>query len=81
MALAGVMCGADGLILEMHETPEKAFSDGQQTLDFNEFEQMIAKARRAFELHKNFWLPPMYIQKLSYFYTSWNSKYTRSFNI
>ncbi|HIA35741.1 MAG TPA: 3-deoxy-7-phosphoheptulonate synthase [Flavobacteriales bacterium] len=54
MALAGIMCGADGLILEMHETPEKAFSDGQQTLDFNEFEQMISKVRKAFELHKNF---------------------------
>ncbi len=54
MALAGIMCGADGLILEMHETPEKAFSDGQQTLDFNEFEQMISKARKAYELHKNF---------------------------
>lgn len=54
MALAGIMCGADGLILEMHETPEKAFSDGQQTLDFAEFEQMIAKARKAFDLHKNF---------------------------
>lgn len=54
MALAGIMCGADGLILEMHETPEKAFSDGQQTLDFNEFEQMISKVRKAFELHNNF---------------------------
>jgi len=35
MALAGIMCGADGLILEMHKTPEKAFSDGQQTLNFD----------------------------------------------
>ena len=53
MALAAIMCGADGLILEMHETPEKAFSDGQQTLDFNEFEQMISKVRKTFDLHKN----------------------------
>ena len=34
MALAGVMAGADGIIVEIHEYPEKAFSDGQQTLNY-----------------------------------------------
>jgi len=53
MALAGIMCGADGLILEMHKTPEKAFSDGQQTLNFDEFEQIIIKARKTFEMLKS----------------------------
>lgn len=36
MALAGVIAGADAVIVEVHETPEKAASDGQQTLDFKE---------------------------------------------
>ena len=50
MALAGVMSGADGIIVEVHETPEKAFSDGQQTLSFSESSKMIAKIRKVFEL-------------------------------
>ena len=32
VALASVMAGADGVIMEVHEVPQKAFSDGQQTL-------------------------------------------------
>lgn len=36
VALAGIMAGADGLIVEVHHEPEKAFSDGQQTLNYQE---------------------------------------------
>jgi len=36
MAMAGIMAGADGVIIEAHETPEVAFSDGQQTLSHTE---------------------------------------------
>jgi 3-deoxy-7-phosphoheptulonate synthase len=36
MALAAVMAGADGLLVEIHEKPEEAASDGQQTLSFEE---------------------------------------------
>ncbi len=32
VALASIMAGADAVIMEVHETPHKAFSDGQQTL-------------------------------------------------
>jgi len=32
VALASIMAGADAVIMEVHETPQKAFSDGQQTL-------------------------------------------------
>jgi 3-deoxy-7-phosphoheptulonate synthase len=52
MALAGIMAGADGIIVEVHQTPEQALSDGQQTLDFAESGQLIEKARRVFELRK-----------------------------
>ena len=34
MAAAAVAAGADGLILEVHPDPEKALSDGYQSLDF-----------------------------------------------
>jgi 3-deoxy-7-phosphoheptulonate synthase len=53
MALAGVMSGADGIIVEVHETPEKAISDGQQTLSFGESARMIAKIRKTFELRES----------------------------
>ncbi|MCB9360850.1 MAG: 3-deoxy-7-phosphoheptulonate synthase [Flavobacteriales bacterium] len=45
MALAGVVAGADGVIVEVHEQPEKAFSDGQQTLYYEQAEDLYRKAR------------------------------------
>ncbi|MEM6268164.1 MAG: 3-deoxy-7-phosphoheptulonate synthase [Bacteroidota bacterium] len=48
MALAGVMAGADGLIVEVHACPEKAFSDGQQTLNFREAGALYRKVRRVY---------------------------------
>lgn len=45
MALAATVAGADGLLLEIHEQPEIAFSDGQQTLDYREFEQLLEKLK------------------------------------
>lgn len=54
MALASVMAGADGVIFEVHEKPEEAFSDKQQTLNFNESANLIQKLRSTFELKKGF---------------------------
>ncbi len=54
IALASVIAGADGIIYETHEKPEEAFSDGQQTLDFQESEVMIKKLRKVFELRESF---------------------------
>ncbi|MCB0563148.1 MAG: 3-deoxy-7-phosphoheptulonate synthase [Phaeodactylibacter sp.] len=54
VALASVMAGADGVILEVHEQPEKAFSDGQQTLSFPEAERLYKRLRQAFELREMF---------------------------
>jgi len=53
MALAGVMSGADGIIVEVHETPEKAISDGQQTLNFGESTKLIDKIRKTFQLRES----------------------------
>jgi 3-deoxy-7-phosphoheptulonate synthase len=45
MAVASVAAGADGLILEIHPDPEKALSDGYQSLNFAQFLDTIARCR------------------------------------
>ncbi len=41
MSLAALACGADGLIIEVHPSPDNALSDGHQSLDFKEFEDLM----------------------------------------
>jgi len=43
VALAATMAGADGVIVEVHSIPEKAFSDGQQTLDYQQASTLFDK--------------------------------------
>jgi 3-deoxy-7-phosphoheptulonate synthase len=50
LALATVAAGADGAIIEIHQTPEKAASDGQQTLNFAETKMLIDKIRAMQEI-------------------------------
>ena len=45
MARAAVAAGADGLLLEVHNDPEHALSDGAQSLHFEQFEQLMAELR------------------------------------
>ncbi len=52
VALASIMAGADGVIFESHQTPEKAFSDGQQTLNNNEATRLIQKMRKTYALRE-----------------------------
>ena len=54
IALASIMAGADGVIFETHEKPEEAYSDGQQTLNFEESTKMISRMRKTFELRESF---------------------------
>lgn len=54
IALASVMAGADGVIVEVHQRPEKAFSDGQQTLSYKESERLYSRLRQTYELRENF---------------------------
>lgn len=42
LARIAVAAGADGLLVEVHPNPEKAWSDGKQSLDFAEFEDLMA---------------------------------------
>jgi 3-deoxy-7-phosphoheptulonate synthase len=46
MAAAAVAAGADGLIVEVHPEPEKALSDGYQSLTFEQFELLMQLCRR-----------------------------------
>ncbi len=41
MAKAAVACGADGIIVEAHYNPQLALSDGQQSLDENDFAKLM----------------------------------------
>jgi len=45
LALSALAAGADGIMVEMHPVPEKAFSDGRQSLDFDQFAAMMDTLR------------------------------------
>ncbi|WP_373926510.1 3-deoxy-7-phosphoheptulonate synthase [Paludisphaera borealis] len=49
MSKASVAAGADGLIIEVHEDPEHAASDGAQTITPAAFGQLMAQCRRIAE--------------------------------
>lgn len=46
MACAAVASGADGIMIEVHPQPEKAFSDGPQSLNFRNFAELINRVRK-----------------------------------
>ena len=43
MSLAGVVAGADGLIIEVHNNPAKALCDGAQSLTPAQFDELSKK--------------------------------------
>jgi len=45
MARAAVAAGADGLLIEVHQDPERALSDGAQSLYPDQFAQLMSEAR------------------------------------
>jgi 3-deoxy-7-phosphoheptulonate synthase len=46
MAVASIAAGADGLIVEVHPNPEKAMSDGYQSLTPAAFKELMAECRK-----------------------------------
>ena len=50
--MPGAAIGADGLRIEVHPCPEKAFSDGAQSLDLREFRAMMDDLRPYVRLWK-----------------------------
>ncbi len=51
LARVAVAAGADGLLVEVHPNPEKAWSDGEQSLDFAGFDEMMADLGPWINLH------------------------------
>ncbi|MCL4321072.1 MAG: 3-deoxy-7-phosphoheptulonate synthase [Deltaproteobacteria bacterium] len=45
LSLAAIAVGADGLMIEVHPAPEKAFSDGAQSLKYDTFSELLGKGR------------------------------------
>ena len=52
LARAAAVVGADGLLVEVHPHPEQALSDGEQSLSFGEFRNMMADLQPYFALQK-----------------------------
>jgi len=46
MARAAVACGADGIIVEVHHQPDKALSDGPQSIYPAQFEKMMSEIEK-----------------------------------
>jgi 3-deoxy-7-phosphoheptulonate synthase len=52
LARAAVAVGADGLMVEVHPTPETAWSDGPQSLRLDEFAKMMDDLQPYFDLRR-----------------------------
>ena len=46
MSMAAVLAGADGVMVEVHNQPEEALSDGDQSLYFDQFNDLVTKLKR-----------------------------------
>lgn len=46
MSLAAIAAGADGLLIEVHQNPECAWSDGQQSLKPEKFAELVKKCKK-----------------------------------
>jgi 3-deoxy-7-phosphoheptulonate synthase len=49
MAMAALAAGADGLLIEVHPEPDRALSDGAQSLDFAGFDRLLASLQKIAE--------------------------------
>ncbi len=54
LARAAVAAGVDGLIIEVHHQPEKAMSDGAQSLKPHKYKALVQELRQISELMKSF---------------------------
>jgi 3-deoxy-7-phosphoheptulonate synthase len=50
LARAGVAVGGDGLIIEVHDQPELALSDGAQALTLEQYEDLVTEVRAIHEV-------------------------------
>lgn len=59
LAKAAVAAGADGLTVEVHHQPEKAMSDGQQSLYPEDFKRMLEQIRPIRKVIRGVWNGPI----------------------
>ncbi|MBI2499374.1 3-deoxy-7-phosphoheptulonate synthase [Candidatus Woesearchaeota archaeon] len=50
LSKAAIAVGSDGLLIEVHNNPEKALSDNNQQLDFNEFSNLLKEIKPYLDL-------------------------------
>jgi 3-deoxy-7-phosphoheptulonate synthase len=50
LARAGVAVGADGLIVEVHDQPDRALSDGAQALTLEQYDELVSEVRAIHEV-------------------------------
>lgn len=50
VTLGGLMAGADGFMVEVHPKPYEAFSDGDQSLNYDQFHQLMKKVDKVVDL-------------------------------
>jgi 3-deoxy-7-phosphoheptulonate synthase len=50
LARAGVAVGSDGLIVEVHDQPDRALSDGAQALNLEQYDQLVQEVRAIHEV-------------------------------
>ena len=53
MAMAAVACGADGLMIEVHNDPQNALCDGAQSLTPDEFSDVMTRVSKIMEVTKS----------------------------
>jgi 3-deoxy-7-phosphoheptulonate synthase len=51
MSMAAIAAGADGVMVEVHNQPEEALSDGEQSLYFDQFANLVEMAGKAAKLY------------------------------
>ena len=52
MALASIAAGCDGIMVEVHNNPQQALSDGQQSITPEEFDILMKKVNYLYQLQK-----------------------------
>lgn len=52
MAMAAAAAGADGLMIEVHNNPEKALCDGPQSITPAQFDRIVKKVKQIREVVK-----------------------------
>ena len=51
LAYASICAGADGIMIEVHNNPEKALCDGKQALDINTFSKIVKNSKKLLNIN------------------------------